>query len=115
MLIYLSIFLKFYKKRSPPWYQNIGLTLNFFFPQLTQKICSTEFAADIRHALFPKAFIRSRKLPLPSLIAALLSMRVTSQQVVPDSFFGGLGDDIDLHRGISKYEEQIDRKTCVEG
>ena len=40
-------------------------------------------------------------------------MRVTSQQVVPDSFFGGLGDDIDLHRGISnrRFVEVRDRPS----
>jgi hypothetical protein len=51
--------------------------------------------------LFPNAFTRSRKLPLPSLIAALLSMRGASQQVMLDSFFGSLGDDGDLQRGVS--------------
>jgi hypothetical protein len=35
------------------------------------------------------------------LIAALLTMRGASQQVMLDSFFGSLGDDGDLHRGIS--------------
>ncbi len=72
-----------------------------FFSELTERICSTEFAADARHFLSPTAFTRSRKLPLPSLIAALLSMRGTSQQVMLDSFFGSLGRDGDLHRGVS--------------
>jgi hypothetical protein len=35
------------------------------------------------------------------LIAVLLTMRGASQQVMLDSFFGSLGDDGDLHRGIS--------------
>ena len=51
--------------------------------------------------MFPNAFTRSRKLPLSSLIAALLSMRGASQQVMLDSFFGSLDDTGDLHRGIS--------------
>ena len=85
-----------------------------FFSQLTQRICSTEFAADARHALFAKAFTRSRKLPLPSLIAALLSMRGASQQVMLDSFFGSLGDDSDFHRGITDrgFAKARDRLSC---
>ena len=55
----------------------------------------------MRHFKFPKAFTRARKLPLPKLIGALLSMRSASQQVTLDSFFGSLGDDGDLKRGVS--------------
>ncbi|MBK9441483.1 MAG: hypothetical protein IPN53_09270 [Comamonadaceae bacterium] len=55
----------------------------------------------MRHVLFPKAFTRNRKLPLPKLIAALLSMRSSSVQVGLDSFYGSLGCDGDLLRGVS--------------
>ena len=53
---------------------------------------------------FPNAFTRSRKLPLPSLIAVLLSMRETSHQVMLDSFSGSLRGDGELHRAISDRE-----------
>ena len=64
--------------------------------------------------MFAKAFTRSRKLPLPSLIAALLSMRGASQQVMLDSFFGSLGDDGDFHRGITDrgFAKARDRLSC---
>lgn len=54
-----------------------------------------------RHPEHPNAFTRSRKLPLPGLIAALLSMRGQSQQLTLDSFFASLCDTPGLHRGIS--------------
>lgn len=71
----------------------------------------SEFAGDARHFLFPNAFTRSCKLPLPSLIAALLSMREASQQVMLDSLFGSLGDDGDLRCGIidRRFAEACDR------
>jgi hypothetical protein len=79
-----------------------GSPLKSFLSQFTERICPPEFAVDARYALFPNAFTRSRKLPLPSLIAALLSMRGTSEQVMLDSFFGSLGGDGALHRSISE-------------
>jgi hypothetical protein len=45
-----------------------------------------------RHPDHPKAFTRNSKLPLPALIAALLSMRNQSQQGLLDSFFASVGD-----------------------
>ena len=83
------------------WQQNIGLTLDILFSQLTERIHSPEFAADARHFEFPKAFTRNRQLPLPKLIGALLSMRGASQQVMLDSFFGSLSEDGDWQRCIS--------------
>ncbi len=55
----------------------------------------------MRHALSPKAFTRNRLLPLPKLIAALVSMRSSSVQVGLDAFFGSLGSDGDLQRVVS--------------
>ncbi|CAN7514326.1 IS4 family transposase [Acidovorax sp. LjRoot66] len=52
-------------------------------------------------AQHPNAFTRSRKLPLPHLIGALLCQRGSSQQVMLDGFFGSLGSDGDaLGTGI---------------
>jgi hypothetical protein len=55
----------------------------------------------MRHVLSPKAFTRTRLLPLPKLIAALVSMRSSSVQVGLDAFFGSLGGDGDLQRVVS--------------
>jgi hypothetical protein len=54
------------------------------------RIASDEFAQLARHPDAPTAFTRCRKLPLPALIATLLSMRGQSQQVLLDSFFGSV-------------------------
>jgi hypothetical protein len=69
--------------------------------QLSEQIHSTEFAELARHPEHPNAFTRSRKLPLPCLIASLLSMRGQSQQVTLDSFFGSLCDSPLPCRGVS--------------
>jgi hypothetical protein len=50
-------------------------------------IASDAFAQRARHPDFPQAFTRNRKLPLPALIATLLSMRAGSQQALLDSVF----------------------------
>lgn len=67
----------------------------------SDRIASDEFAQLARHPDSPNAFTRSRKLPLPALIALLLSMRGQSQQVMLDSFFGSVCGTGDFHRGIT--------------
>lgn len=68
-------------------------------------IASDAFAQRARHPDFPKAFTRDRKLPLPALIAALLSMRAGSQQTLLDTFFthlhASVGNGAELVRGVS--------------
>lgn len=73
---------------------------------LSDVIASDAFAQRARHPDFPKAFTRGRKLPLPALIAVLLSMRAGSQQILLDSFFatlcaGGGGGSAGLLRAVS--------------
>jgi len=68
---------------------------------LAQHIHSAEFAQSARHPDFPNAFTRCRKLPLPALIASLLSMRGQSQQVMLDSFFASVSGAGGLHREIT--------------
>jgi hypothetical protein len=72
------------------------LFLDFF-----ERIRSEEFAQQARHPDHPNAFTRCRKLPLPGLIAALLSMRGQSQQATLDAFFASLNDTALPQRGIS--------------
>jgi len=69
--------------------------------ELSEVIHSADFAQTARHPDYPQAFTRSRKLPLPGLIAALLSQRGQSQQVTLDSFFASLCDRAAPLRGIS--------------
>jgi len=73
---------------------------------LSDLISSDAFAQRARHPSFPKAFTRGRKLPLPALIAALLSMRTGSQQALLDTFFTHLqtsvGDGAEMVRGVSE-------------
>ena len=58
--------------------------------ELSERIASDDFAQIARHPDFPNAFTRNRKLPLPALIGALLSMRNQSQQAMLDGFFASL-------------------------
>lgn len=69
--------------------------------QLSEDVHSDDFLQRARHPEHPTAFTRTRKLPLPALVAALLSMRGQSQQVSLDSFFASLCDTGLLHRGVS--------------
>lgn len=71
------------------------------FCDLSKLIRSEEFAQQARHPDHPNAFTRCRKLPLPGLIAALLSMRGQSQQATLDAFFASLRDTALPQRGIS--------------
>ena len=68
-------------------------------------IASDAFTQRARHPSFPKAFTRGRKLPLPALIAALLSMRAGSRQTLLDTFFTSLqasvGGGGEMVRGVS--------------
>ena len=69
--------------------------------ELSERIASHEFAQSARHPHFPKAFTRSRKLPLPALIGALLSMRNQSQQAMLDGFFASVCGSESLLREVS--------------
>jgi hypothetical protein len=60
---------------------------------LSEHIQSPAFAAEARHPKFPTAFTRSRKLPLPTLVAALCGFRGGSVQSELDSFFAHKGGE----------------------
>ena len=68
---------------------------------LSETIASDHFAQLARHPDFPNAFTRTRQLPLPALVAVLLSMRSGSQQVTLDAFFASLLGEPGLVRGLS--------------
>ena len=69
--------------------------------ELSERIASDDFAQVARHPDFPQAFTRSRKLPLPALIGALLSMRNQPQQAMLDGFFGSVCGTESLQREVS--------------
>jgi len=69
--------------------------------ELSERVASDEFAQIARHPDHPEAFTRNRKLPLPALIAALLSMRNQSQQAMLDGFFASKADTASPRREVS--------------
>jgi hypothetical protein len=69
--------------------------------EFADRIACDEFAQLARHPDSPNAFTRCRKLPLPALVASLLSMRGQSQQVMLDTFFAAVCGADGLHRGIT--------------
>lgn len=69
--------------------------------ELSERIASDEFTQSARHPAFPKAFTRNRKLPLPALISALLSMRNQSQQAMLDGFFASVCGTESVPREVS--------------
>ena len=68
---------------------------------LSTTLASDAFAQRARHPDFPTAFTRRRSLPLPALVAALLSAKASSQQIMLDAFYGALGGEASLRRGVS--------------
>ena len=69
--------------------------------EVSEHIASDSFSELARHPDFPRAFTRSRKLPLPRLIGSLLSMRNQSQQTTLDGFFASVADSSSLRREVS--------------
>jgi Transposase DDE domain len=78
---------------------------------LSELIASDEFSQRARHPDFPNAFTRHRKLPLPALIASLVTMRASSQQSMLDAFFGAACGDQAVRgvsdRAFAKAREQL--------
>ena len=68
---------------------------------LTGHLHSPAFAALARHPEHPGAFTRSRKLPLPTLIACLCGFRGGSVQSEVDSFFAHMDADLSVLRWLS--------------
>lgn len=86
--------------------------------ELAERISSDDFAQIARHPDFPNAFTRSRKLPLPALIGALLSMRNQSQQAMLDGFFASVcGSPTALRevsdRAFAKARERLHQPALV--
>jgi hypothetical protein len=78
------------------------MSLAALFIDLAVQLQSTEFLQPARHPEHPTAFSRRRKLPLPSLVALMLSGMRMSVQAELDTFFGHLAGRAQLLRTVSE-------------
>src|SRR5471032_195932 len=76
--------------------------LTMLFQDFADRLCSTEFLQDARHADHPTAFSRCRKLPLPTLVAIMLTGMRMSMQAELDTFFAHLLQQAQLVREVSE-------------
>lgn len=72
------------------------------FADLAAHLQSDAFRASARHADHPTAFTRSRQLPLPALVAVLLTGMRQSVQAELDGFFAHLHEQAALLRHVSE-------------
>jgi len=78
------------------------MSLTALFTDLSVRLQSTEFLQSARHPEHPTAFTRRRKLPLPSLVALMLSGMRMSVQAELDTFFAHLAGPAQLLRTVSE-------------
>ena len=78
------------------------MPINSLFVDLAARLRSTEFLSDAVHPDHPTAFTRERKLPLPTLIALMLSGMRKSVQSELDEFFAHLSQRAQLVRQVSE-------------
>jgi hypothetical protein len=78
------------------------MSLSELFADFTRYLHSDEFHHRARHPAHPNAFTRQRKLPLPSLIAVMLTGLCKSVQAELDQFFGHLQQQAQLVREVSE-------------
>ena len=76
------------------------MSLNSLFADLAQRLRSAEFLLHAVHPDHPTAFTRQRKLPLPALVALLLSGMRKSVQGELDEFFAHLSQRAQLVRNV---------------
>lgn len=69
--------------------------------EMADVIASDDFAQRARHPDHANAFTRTRDLPLPALVAALLTMRGASQQRGLDAFYASLRGVTGMVRAVS--------------
>lgn len=76
--------------------------LTTLFQDFATRLCSTEFLHDARHSDHPTAFSRCRKLPLPTLVAIMLTGMRMSIQAELDTFFAHLRQQAQLVHEVSE-------------
>ncbi|MGS0755174.1 hypothetical protein ACVBEH_10985 [Roseateles sp. GG27B] len=75
--------------------------LDTIYSDFATHMQSSEFLLQARHPAHPNAFTRQRKLPLPALVAVMLSGMRKSLQAELDVFFGHLQQQAQLVRQVS--------------
>ena len=78
------------------------MSLHCFFVDLAAHLQSAEFRESAIHRDHPTGFTRQRKLPLPALVALLLSGMRKSIQAELDEFFAHLRQQAQLVRHVSE-------------
>ena len=78
------------------------MSLPSLFGDLAQHLRSAQFLSHAVHPDHPSAFTRQRKLPLPALVALMLSGMRKSVQAELDEFFAHLGQRAQLLREVSE-------------
>jgi hypothetical protein len=78
------------------------MDLSNLFASFTHYLHSESFLEVARHRAHPNAFSRQRKLPLPALVAALVSGIAKSVQTELDTFFAHLQEQACLVRHVSE-------------
>jgi hypothetical protein len=76
--------------------------LTTLFQDFAARLCSTEFLHDARHSDHPTAFSRCRKLPLPTLVAIMMTGMRMSIQAELDTFFAHLRQQAQLAHEVSE-------------
>jgi len=72
------------------------------FADLATRLQSADFLQSARHPEHPTAFTRRRKLPLPCVVALMLTGMRKSIQAELDTFFGHLQQQAQLVRHVSE-------------
>lgn len=85
------------------------MSLPRLFSDLAARLQSAEFLLTARHPDHPTAFTRRRKLPLPSLVALMLTGMRKSIQAELDTFFGHLQQQAHLVRHVSEQAFSLAR------
>lgn len=78
------------------------MPLSDLFTELAARLQSADFLQSARHPEHPTAFTRRRKLPLPSVVALMLTGMRKSIQAELDTFFGHLQQQAQLVRHVSE-------------
>ena len=76
--------------------------LTTLFQDFAARLSSPQFLQDARHCDHPSAFSRSRKLPLPTLVAIMLTGMRMSIQAELDTFFAHLRQQAQLVHAVSE-------------
>lgn len=78
------------------------MSLSSLYAAFAEHLQSPQFHAQARHADYPNAFCRERKLPLPSLLATMLGGMRKSVRAELGEFFGHLQQQAQLVHHVSE-------------